>query len=506
MLYCRDFFTFMKKFLQVVFYGVFALAFAWVSLQLFFQRETEAFLASLFSVSEVSVSEESVRIVVAEPAASLEPLSLNAAVRQRTENVYEALVALDSDLSYKPGLALAFGRVSPLVWEFRLRPDVKFHDGSDFGVEDVLASYESARKNGDLKALLSGVKKVEAIDQWNLRVTTARPDPLLLSRFAKLLIFPSEGDFVGTGPYAIENVSEKELKLVRFADYWGDLPYFREVVLEVAVDKNERVRLFVDGEADLLSFVPFDAVEFLESKGFEVSALPSLEVQFLLLNFDSELFGDLQKRAAFAAAIDQSDLVAAVGGFAREASQFVSNGVFGFNPDLKARVYDEDAARELARESELAGETLEVHLQQGLSVLGEHIRLQMKEVGVNAVISYLANADLLASFAAKEADVYFLGFKAESGDSADFFRDIVVSGADFNLGNYRNSEVDDLIEAAAEELVVEERLGLLREVSARLDEDVFGVPLFEYESLYAAKEGIEFEVRIDGFIDFKSLR
>lgn len=485
----------MKKFLQIVFYGVFALAFAWVSLQLFFQRETEGFLASLFSVSEVLVSEESVAVMMPEEILSLDPSDLTPAVWQRTANVYEALVATDGDLSFGPGLALSFGRVSPLVWEFRLRPDVKFHDGSGFDIEDVLFSFGLEERDFE----------VEKIDEMNLRIKTKRPDPLLLAKVSRVLIVSSEDEMTGTGAYRLMASEKGEMRFERFKDYWGNLPYFREVRLLVATNKNERVNRFVAGEADLLTFVPFDAAEFLRGEGFELLALPSLEVQFLLFNFDSELFRDLQKRAAFSAAIDKDDLMAAVGGFARPSAQFLSSGVFGFNPDLKDASFDLAAAKELAEESGLKGETISVHLPLGLSVLGEHIRLQMKEVGVNALISYLDGEDLLKSFAEKKADIYFLGFKGDSGDGGDFLADIVAEDAAYNVGSFRDSEVNDLIEAAREELVASERLEILRRVFALLDQRVFGVPLFEYESLYALGD-LQFEPRIDGFINFKELK
>ena len=468
----------MKKFLQVVFYGVFALAFAWVSLQLFFQRETEAFLASLFSVSEVAVSDESVKVIVPDEVT---------AERFLEGNVYESLVSLDDDLSFEPGLAVSFGRVSPLVWNFHLREGVKFHDGSSFEAEDVLMSLEE-----------SGIGKVTSKSDFEIVVETAKPDPLLLSRLARMSIRSGEE---GTGAYRfVDGVFE------RFEGYWGEEPYFARVEMAVFVDKNERVSSFVqDGGAGVLAFVPFDAVDFLSDKGFEVLALPSLEVQFLLLNFQSEVFSDLQKRVAFGAAIDREALVKVVGGFARSAWQFVSSGVFGFNPELKIKEFDLDEAKVLAEESGLKGETITVHLPLGTTVLGEQVRLQMKDVGVGAVISYLAGEDLLASFAEKKADVYFLGYKSESGDGSDFFGDIVKSGVEYNLGNYENEEVDDLIALAAAELNEEERLGDLREIGVMLDEDVFGVPLLEYQNLFSLKGGVKFEPRMDGFVSFKSL-
>ena len=55
--------------------------------------------------------------------------------------VYEPLIALDSDLKLVPQLATAWRLVEPTVWEFELRPKVRFHDGTPLTAEDVVGSW-----------------------------------------------------------------------------------------------------------------------------------------------------------------------------------------------------------------------------------------------------------------------------------------------------------------------------------------------------------------------------
>jgi peptide/nickel transport system substrate-binding protein len=65
--------------------------------------------------------------------------------RAATAQVYEQLLDIDSNLAIVPQLALAWKPLDPTTWEFELRPDVRFHDGTPFTAEDVVFSIERAR-------------------------------------------------------------------------------------------------------------------------------------------------------------------------------------------------------------------------------------------------------------------------------------------------------------------------------------------------------------------------
>ena len=56
--------------------------------------------------------------------------------------MFEALIKRDEKLQMKPGLAESWRLVDENTWEFKLRRNVKFHDGSDFTVDDVIATFE----------------------------------------------------------------------------------------------------------------------------------------------------------------------------------------------------------------------------------------------------------------------------------------------------------------------------------------------------------------------------
>lgn len=511
---------FIKKTIWVTSYLIFILAFVWVSGQLFFEKQTNAFLASVteyFLKEDISVEKIThLKVVYPDEPQTLEPTLTDPVVRQRINNIYEPLVRPDRDLTMRPALALSWGLLDDTTWDFRLRPDVTFHDGTPFTVSDVIASLNRAmnHESSQLVGLLASIESIQVVDGLRFRIITRHPDPLLLQRLASVLIIPAELEEeenftpVGTGSYKFFNWDEGDkITLERFEDYWGDVSKFEKVDMFSRLNKTERVMMFANGYAHFLSFVPYDTVDFLEERNFEIVGIPSLEVQFLVFNMESPILDEVEKRRVISMAVDQTGFVDKLGGYAHPVNQFISNGVFGFNPRIEHHVYDLERAGLLAEELGLKGKTLTLHLPKGLTVLGEHMRQQLAEIDIYLLVSYLDPPDFLESITEGKADIYFLGFRASRGDSADFLDVVVHSDAEFNIANYSNPEVDLLIERSFLEMDPSLRIADLQEIMRIIvEDDVFGIPLFEYDTLYSFVDGIEFAPRIDGFIYFDELK
>ncbi len=83
--------------------------------------------------------------------------------------MYEGLVKRDPDLSLKPALATEWSAdASGLVWTFKLRPGVKFHDGTAFDADAVVKNFarhldtkRGLAASGRLRTFLEGVTAVD---------------------------------------------------------------------------------------------------------------------------------------------------------------------------------------------------------------------------------------------------------------------------------------------------------------------------------------------------------
>ena len=77
---------------------------------------------------------------------TMDPFSQNENLTNNINNlVYDTLVMRDKDLKIIPCLATSWEQLNPTTWRFKLRPGVKFHDGTPFTADDVVFSINRAR-------------------------------------------------------------------------------------------------------------------------------------------------------------------------------------------------------------------------------------------------------------------------------------------------------------------------------------------------------------------------
>lgn len=101
--------------------------------------------------------------------------------------VYEPLLRYDENFKLVPSLAVSWEQVNPETVRFKLRPNVKFHDGTPFTAEDVQFSFaRAAAPSSQYKSYVSGVKEVKVIDPLTVEVITDGPNPVLLRQLPVL--------------------------------------------------------------------------------------------------------------------------------------------------------------------------------------------------------------------------------------------------------------------------------------------------------------------------------
>lgn len=509
-----------KSIVGVVFLALFAV----VSLNLFFPDVWKALEGSFQSSMKTEDNSANVtsldEVVIAYPhqVGALEPVVFNAQDRSGIVNIYESLVQVDRNLQIRPGLAVSWGRVDDVTWEFRLRPGVKFHNGDGLDVNDVLTSIDRARNyfESDLKPMLANISNVRRISADRIHVITKKPDPLLLNKIAAVLIFPSDfkdfgGTAIGTGPYKLVSFSLDDgggMVLERFEDYWGAESYFQKATLKFIVDHEERVAALKEGKVDLVVNVPPAAIPGLTNSGVEILAQPNLQVNFLLFNFKNSFLSNKEVREVMRMIFDKNKFLELTAGYAKPVNQFVSNGIFGYNPDIEDSQYNPEEAKKKIREvSRFQRPIVKFHLVDGLQKFGDYIEEQIEQVGIGVDAYYFDAAELSESVKRGDADIYFFGWRSELGDVSDFMQAVAHSRKPqsnyglYNGLNYRNEEVDRLIEQSEVNLVVEERREQLHKImSILINDDVLGVPLYESEIIYGFSSQINFVPRIDGYL------
>ena len=123
--------------------------------------------------------------------ASLDPYSFGETFTLSVLNhVYEGLVRYTGDLKIEPALAESWQNVSPTVWRFKLRRGVKFHNGSAFNADDVIASLDRVtHPTSPLKGNLPAYKSSKKIDDFTVDIEMDAPYALLPNDLTNIFIF-----------------------------------------------------------------------------------------------------------------------------------------------------------------------------------------------------------------------------------------------------------------------------------------------------------------------------
>ena len=97
--------------------------------------------------------------------------------------VYETLVSRGKAMSLEPTLATEWQQTSPTQWRFKLRPGVKFHDGSEFSADDVLFSIQrAAAGTSDISVYANAVGQLKKLDKLSVEFNLASVNPIFLRR------------------------------------------------------------------------------------------------------------------------------------------------------------------------------------------------------------------------------------------------------------------------------------------------------------------------------------
>lgn len=440
--------------------------------------------------------EANLRIALNTPAADLSEYSLDLNSLIRTANVYEGLVAFDRNLKIIPALAVSWGNTDNLTWGFKLRQGVKFHDQKSFDANSVKQSFENAQKYGGsaIKNILSTIKEIKIKDSFSIQIITSKPDPLLLSKLTKFYIGRPNNS--GTGPYKILKQEAGKLSLTGFSEYWGRLPIYQNAEYIVIKDKNERQQEYAKGTIDILAAVPKEQMSTVPQN--QIKTMFSMEANFLMFNLKDPLFSDISSRNSLLTIFDPGKIESIGNGVVRQLSQFIPPGVYGHNPEIRMFEYTEaKRARDIFGEQK---KKVTLDYPSTYKTLAEYLKKQLDEAGFITTLNPINSVELLGKVKKNESQLFILGWQSDNGDAQEFFDDFCHSKGTYNNGRYSNSEVDKLIEQTRQEVNPGIRLENLKKISKLVHDDLIGIPLFESSRMYAVKEGIGWDPRMDGLV------
>ena len=283
-------------------------------------------------IDDADPAERRIRIVLGSEPRSFHPFIDNSRASVGVSRlVVEALVGPDSKTyqATKEGLTVDWRRLEPLMWEFDVRTDVRFHNGEAFNAEVAAFNILKARDEvtGVSSRYFAALESIETIDQDTVRVTTSQPLSFLPMMMMMVPVFPKEHYLavgatgiglspVGTGPFELEAWHKgREIVLVRNEEFYRGAPILGGVRLSWSTEASSRAALLVSGAADIVVDLPPQLTNMVETAlNVGVLRVPELTKMMLQMNRRVPPFDDLRVRKAVAQAIDSELLVEAIFG------------------------------------------------------------------------------------------------------------------------------------------------------------------------------------------------
>jgi peptide/nickel transport system substrate-binding protein len=246
--------------------------------------------------------------------------------------LYNALLKFDADMKPVLDLAESFKMEDDGGLTFKLRPGVKFHDGSVLTSDDVRFTFERLlddKNHSPNKDKVSAISAIDTPDPLTVRIHTKQPFAPLLTFLAnartgtqivpRKVVEADPSGFgrkpVGTGAFKLtEWTPNQGLRFAAHRAYFVQgLPKLGTVVTPLIAEETSGVTALLGHQVDLTSTAPFaDIPELMERKEIRVLRQPGLNTRFISLNNRRSPFDDLHFRRAVSLAFDRNVLVRVV--------------------------------------------------------------------------------------------------------------------------------------------------------------------------------------------------
>jgi len=390
-----------------------------------------------------------------------------------------------------------------LMYEFKLREGVTFHNGDPFTAEDVKFSFERYRGVG-AKEFQSKVKAVEVVDPHRIRFHLHKPWPDFMTFYGttataagivvpkKYLEQVGEDGFknhpIGLGPYKfVSHTPGVELVLEANETYWRKVPHVKRVVMKGIPEVSTRLAMLKKGEADIVFAMEGPAAE-------EVKRDPKLQLvdtrhpSIMWLEFADQWdpkspWHDKRVRLAVNYAIDRAAVSeAACLGFCPPTGSIIPR-MMDFALPIEPPPYDPQKAKQLLAEAGYpngfdAGELTPI---PPFFVAGEALVNYLNAVGIRVKMRPMERAAFYGAWRERKLKGLFTTGAGGSGNAATRIEAFVYSKGAYAYGGY--PDIDELFEQQAVERDPAKREALLHRIQQLMVERVMFGTVYEFRAL-----------------------
>jgi len=501
-----------------------------------------AFLLTALRAHPAAAAE--VKMGIRTDVSSIDPhyhvYSPNTAVNR---HIFDSLVRSDARTRLHPSLAVSYDMVGDDVWEFRLRPNVTFHDGTPFTAEDVAFSLARAPNVPNSPSSYAQYTKLiagtEIVDKLTIRIRTKGPAPTLPVDMASIAIvskraaegkatsdFNSGAAAIGTGPYRfVEWVAANHVVLARNPAYWGGAEPWDRVIRKPIANDGARVAAMLSGSVDLIEGVPgVDRVRLAAAPNLALHECDSIRIVYLHLDSARDVspgvadatgakmernpLRDARVRRAISHAINRQALTdKLLSGQARPAGQFTPPGLPGSSPNLPPPAYDPVLAQSTLKEAGwgdgfnlvLAGSNDRFPSDAQVT---QAVGQMMARVGIKTEVQTMPAAMLFSRGSKLEFSAFLSGWVGTGDPSSSLVAlmatyDPKTGMGPSNRGRWSNAAFDDMLSQALRTLDFDKRNELYGRAAEIAVGDMGVIPIYFTINTWASRKGLVYEARAD---------
>ena len=467
--------------------------------------------------------------------------------------VYERLTTRSKTLEIVPGLATSWEQVSPLVWRFKLRPNVKFHDGAPFSADDVVFSViRGQQPTSQINNYASQVGTPKKIDDLTVEFHLAAPNPIFLqhldslwilnkawaekNKVTKPLDFKNKEESYasqnanGSGPYLlVSRAPGIKSTYKRNPNYWGKVEgNVQEIVFTPIGNDATRLAALVSGEIDfVLDPAPRDIPRLRTTSGVKIIDGPENRVVFIGMDQGrDELlyssvkgknpFKDLRVRQALYQAVDIETMKTKL----MNNQSFPTGGLTPSSlaayqdPELERRLpYDIAQARKLMADAGYAdGFEVQLDCPNNRYINDEEICIALAGMWAQLKVKIKVNAMPRATYFPKlekyDLSMYMLGWGGAITDAETTLTPVLRNFGDkgvgaYNYGRARNDKADALAAQSSTEPDPKKREVLVKAALKEFKDSVIVIPLHRQVIPWAARSNVEVVHRADNWLEWR---
>jgi peptide/nickel transport system substrate-binding protein len=463
------------------------------------------------------------------------------------QHIFESLIRRDPNGKLVPALATSWKALDELTWEFKLRRNVKFHDGSPFTADDVVFTLKRVpnvpNSPSSFATFTKPIVDVKVVDPYTIQFKTATPHVLLPSDLASVAIvsklhgehattedYNSGKAAIGTGPYKfVEYVPNQRIVMKANYGYWGGEEPWDKVTFKILTNPAARVAALLSNDVQMIETVPTsDIARLAKDKRFSVVDKVSNRVIYVHLNQSTEgpppfvtgkdgkplernPFRDARVRKALSIAINRDAIdQRLMEGKAVPASQLLPDIFPGTSRKLKPAKYDPEGAKKLLAEAGYPDGF-------ALTIFGPNNRYINDDKIAQAIAQFYSRAGIDAKVQTMPSSVYFtratklefgymlLGWGTESMEQGSGLRSLLATrdpehgmGVN-NRGRYSNPRFDKVLTDALNTMDDAKRFAMIEQAAEIAFNDTALIPVHYEVSSWATAAGYRYTPRADQY-------